>query len=68
MRDIIEMMEDAAESRFVEMTKDVAFGYFRCGCGHIEKIENAQPFNNNPYSDPICGFCWDEWEEKQTGR
>ena len=64
MKDFIEMMEDAAERRLIEQTKGCLPGEFRCGCGRTAKIEDAQPYSDNPYSEPICENCWLEWATK----
>ena len=57
MRDIIEIMEDSAESQFDEMTKNLPKGKFRCFCGEIDDISNAVSATSNPYSLPICRKC-----------
>jgi len=60
MKDIIENFEDAAERRFDEMTKGLPEGKFRCDCGNIEDLGNANTISANPYSVPICRKCFNE--------
>jgi len=57
MRDILEMMEAAAESQFYDMTKGLPNGKFKCGCGRIEDLNNASPASSNPYSQMVCREC-----------
>jgi len=57
MRDILEMMEDAAESQFYNMTEGLPEGKFKCGCGRIEDLNNASPASSNPFSQMICREC-----------
>ena len=64
MKDFIENMEDAAEREFYEMTHDVPKGSFRCFCGKIAKLSDAQPMSVNPYSSPGCPDCFDEMISK----
>ena len=61
MKDFIENLEDAAEKHFDKMTEGLKPGYFKCDCGRIDRLENAQPCSPNPYSMPICGQCFEEW-------
>ena len=67
MKDFIENMLDAAEKRFVEMTKDCPSGHFRCNCGRLEHFDNVQPASENPYSDPMCLICFEEMVRKLYG-
>lgn len=68
MKDFIERMENAAEKRLIEQTKGCLPGYFKCGCGKIEHLDNAQPYSASPFSEPICLDCWQEWAEKFEGK
>jgi len=66
MKGYIERMEIAAENRFIEATKDCLPGCFKCGCGRIEHIDNAQPnpLDPSPYAEMICNNCFMEAMEK----
>jgi len=57
MRDILEIMEDAAMSVYADMTEGLPAGKFRCSCGKIEDLNNASPATNSPYSRMICREC-----------
>jgi len=57
MRDILEVMEDAAMSVFADMTEGLPEGKFKCGCGRIEDLNNASPASSNPFSQMICREC-----------
>lgn len=64
MRDFVENLEDAAERNYDEMTANVPDGYFRCYCGKIAKLSEAQPMSSNPYAMPGCPECFDEMISK----
>ena len=59
MKDFIENLEEAAEKFFDEMY--IPPDHFKCGCGKIEHLDNAQPISNNPYAMPVCNKCFEEW-------
>lgn len=69
MKDIIENYEDAAESRFQEMTKDLPFGQYKCGCGRVVHYQGLKSELNfigpNPWADPCCNQCLDDWQRLQ---
>ena len=65
MIDIIESMENAAERRFDEMTKGLSEGKFRCRCGNVEDLYNANTATANPYSEPICSKCLEQILKEQ---
>jgi hypothetical protein len=35
MKDFIENLEESAEQRYLEMTKGLPIGKYRCGCGRV---------------------------------
>lgn len=68
MKDIIENFEDAAEQRFYKMTEGLPEGKFRCDCGNIDDLGNANTVSVNPYSAIICGKCFEEMLNNETNR
>ena len=59
MTDIIERLENCAERRFADITKDLPEGKFKCFCGNIDNLWSAMPSSNNPYCMPICRKCYE---------
>ena len=57
---ILDELERVAENSFIEATKDCLPGYFKCGCGRIEHINNAQPASSRPYAAMVCIKCFKE--------
>ena len=68
MKDFLERMEDAAEKRLSEQTKDCPEDHFKCGCGTIEHFDNAYPYSSDPFSEPICSDCFEKWREEREGK
>ncbi|MCP4262780.1 MAG: hypothetical protein GY774_35525 [Planctomycetes bacterium] len=68
MKDFIEMKEDCAERQFGEMTKDVPTGHFKCYCGKIVPLDDAQPVSSDPYSMPGCPDCFKEMYSQTVGQ
>ena len=68
MLDRLEAMEAAAECRYDEMTAGLPEGKYRCGCGRVANLDDAASISPNPYADPICGFCFEQWKtESEVG-
>ena len=66
--DPIERMEASAEAWADEHVKG---NMFKCGCGKMCKIMDANTASPNPYSPLVCPACMDElieqWKkEKRT--
>jgi len=64
MMDLLERLEAAAEAKYDELYIDEET--FRCSCGQIERWEYMQFVDPNPYSEPVCRSCMDEYCEKIT--
>ena len=65
---MIERWEDLADRKFYEMTKGLPEGKFRCSCGDIEDLSNANTATPNPYSEPICRKCMDKLIKSRDGQ
>lgn len=58
MKDFIERLEGAAESRYFEMIQPD--GKFRCDCGELFDPENeGGVISPNPYAMPSCSKCFE---------
>lgn len=65
MRDIIENLEAGAEAGYYEMLQPD--GRLKCGCSKIFDVESeGGPISPNPYAMPVCGDCFEKWQEQLT--
>jgi hypothetical protein len=64
MKDFIESLESAVERRFDSMTRDVPPGHYRCGCGRVTPNCEMNFLSSNPYCEPCCGDCLDEFKRQ----
>jgi hypothetical protein len=56
----IESLEHAAETKFDKITEGLTPGKFKCFCGNVDNLDDAMPASPDPYSDPLCGDCYEE--------
>lgn len=59
--DQLESWESAAEQRYDEMTSGVPKGHYKCACGRTTPDSEQNFLSPNPYSEPSCGVCFEEF-------
>lgn len=59
--DTFESQEAAAEQRYDKMYIDA--DHYRCSCGAITNNSDMNFPSPNPYSEPCCNKCMDEYME-----
>lgn len=57
--DLIEQKEMAAEERYLEQTRGLPEGQFRCDCGEVDDESNAMPADSTPWAPMMCGACYE---------
>lgn len=65
MKDFLERLESIADQKFDEMNIDGE--HFKCCCGDVAKWSEANQISPNPYSEPVCQKCFEEWVKEALG-
>ena len=61
--DTIEIMEASAE-RWAE--ENIVNSDFLCSCGKLCSLQDGQTISSNPYANPVCHECFQEWYDYKT--
>ena len=64
MRDQLENMEAAAESKLDDMMQED--GRLKCGCGRFFTLDEGETVSSHPYAIPVCSQCFQDWLEQET--
>ena len=52
---------DPVERGEVSAEEHMINNMFKCGCGKLVDINEAETLSPDPYAIPVCHDCFDEW-------